>query len=142
MRAQRLLIGGLAGGHIGAFGAVGLFWALRGNEAGASAAIAAAVTLAFYTIALGVQIVVADAAPSLVLAASMASYVARVSVLGVLLAAVLANAERWAWLDPLALAVTTIAVVLGWLICEVWTYSRLRIPAFDPPGTERVGGSM
>lgn len=141
-RAQQLLLGGLAGGHAAAFAAVGLFWALRGAQAGASAAIAAAVTLAFYTIALAVQVAVADAAPSTVLAASLASYVARVSVLGVALAAVLANAQRWEWLDPVALAVTTIAVVLGWLICEVWTFSRLRIPAFDPPEPPRAADPM
>ena len=31
------------------------------------------------------------------------------------------------------LAVTAIVVVLGWLAAEIWTFSRLRIPVFDPP---------
>lgn len=130
-RAQRLLVAGLVGGHAAALTAVGLFWALRGPQAAASAAIAAAVTIAFYTIALGVQVAVADAAPKTVLVAWLASYLFRVSVMGLVLATVLVNAERWSWLDPVALVVTTIAVVLGWIGFELRAYSQLRIPIYD-----------
>lgn len=141
-RAQQLLVGGLVGGHAAALTVVGLFWALGGSRAAASAAIAAAVTIAFYTISLGVQLIVADASAKVVLVASLASYVARVSVLGLALAAVVANAERWAWLDATALVVATIAVVVGWLGFELWTYSRFRIPVFDPPEDFPEAGRM
>ncbi|MDO5534034.1 MAG: hypothetical protein Q4F65_05230 [Propionibacteriaceae bacterium] len=132
-RARQLLLAGLAGGHAAALTAVGLLWALRGAEAGATGAIGAAATLAFYTIALAVQLAVADAAPKVVLFAWFASYVTRVSLLGVGLAAVLANAERWAWLDPVALFVATISTVGGWLGLELFTYSRMRVPVYDDP---------
>ena len=62
-----------------------------------------------------------------------ASYVTRVSLLGLGLAAVLANAERWAWLDPVALFVSTIATVMGWLALELWRFSRMRVLVYDEP---------
>jgi hypothetical protein len=121
------------GGHVAALTVVGLFLGLGGTHAGATAAIGAAVTIAFYTIALGVQLAVADASPKVVLFAWFASYVTRVSLLGLALAAVLANAERWAWLDPVALFVSTIATVLGWLALELYgtphAGARLRRPS-------------
>ncbi len=130
-RAQQLLVAGLVGGHVAGLTVVGLFLALRGANAGATAAIGAAVTIAFYTIALAVQLAVADASPKVVLFAWFASYVTRVSILGLGLAAVLANAERWAWLDPVALFVSTIATVMGWLGLELWAFSRMRVPVYD-----------
>ncbi|RXW33303.1 hypothetical protein [Propioniciclava flava] len=142
VRAQRLLVGGLIGGHAAALTAVGLMWALRGANAGATSAIAAAVTLAFYTVALGAQVMVADAAPKVVLFAWLASYLARVTVLGLALAVTLTQADRFAWLDPVALVVTTIAVVLGWIGFELHAYSKLRIPVFDPPDSSPGHGSM
>jgi hypothetical protein len=36
-------------------------------------------------------------------------------------------------MDRVAIAVSAIVVVLGWLAAEIWTFSRLRIPVFDPP---------
>ncbi len=132
-RAQQLLQAGLVGGHVAALTIVGLFLALGGPNAGATAAIGAAVTIVFYTIALGVQMAVADASPKVVLFAWFASYVTRVSLLGVGLAAVLANAERWAWLDPVALFVAVVGTVLGWLVLELFVYSRMRVPVYDDP---------
>lgn len=137
VRAQRLLVGGLVGGHVAALVAVGLFWARGGVAAGASAAVAAAATLAFYTIGLAVQVAVADAPAKRVLVVTLASYGFRVGVLGLVLGATLAAGERVPWLDPTAVVVTTVAVVVGWLTLEVWTYTRLRIPVYDPPDAPR-----
>lgn len=133
MRARRLLAGGAAGGHVGAILVVALFWLVRGPESGVSAALAAVVTLAFNIIGLGVQVLVADAPARTVMIAALASYGARVSALGIVLMFVLANAERFAVLDPVAIVVGTAVVVFSWLAAEFWTYSRLRIPVFDPP---------
>lgn len=132
-RAQKLLVGGLVGGHAAALVVVAAFWLLSGPTAAASAAIACVITLAFYTIALGVQVAVADAPPKTVLVAWLGSYLSRVTVLGLLLALTLTNAARWPWLDPVAVVVGTIGVVLGWLGNELRAYSKLRIPVFDPP---------
>lgn len=130
-RAQRLLMAGVAGGHAALLACVVAF-ALAGGWPGAlSAAIAGVVTIAFFTIGQAVQVVVADAPARRVLIASLASYVLRVTVLGLLLALALDNADRVAWLDPVAVAATTIAVVIGWLAVELWVYSRMRIPVYD-----------
>jgi hypothetical protein len=72
---------GWSGGHVAADGRGAVLGARRPRRR-RTAAIAAAVTIAFYTIALGVQIAVADAAPKVVLFAWLASYVTRVTVLG------------------------------------------------------------
>lgn len=132
-RARRLLAGGAVGGHLGAVVVTGLFWAFGGRASGLSAAVAAVVTLAFYTIGLAVQVIVADAPPKKVLFAAMASYGLRVTVLGLVLAVVLVNGQTILGFDPVAVVVATITVVVCWLASEFWVYSRLRIPAFDPP---------
>jgi len=130
-RAQQLLVGGAAGGHLALLLAVLGFAVARGLPAALSAAVAGIVTIAFFTIGQAVQVLVADAPARRVLIASLASYGLRVSVLGGLLMLALANSARIAWLDPIAVAVSTIAVVVGWLAAELWTYSRLRIPIYD-----------
>lgn len=132
-RARTLLVGSAIGGHAAALLCVGLFLALRGPAAGAWSAVAAVVTLAFNTIGQAVQVAVADAPARTVFAAAMASYVLRVTVLGLLLQVVVQNGDRFANLDPIALVVTTIAVVVAWLGTEFWVYSRLRIPIYDEP---------
>ncbi|MDR1712069.1 MAG: hypothetical protein LBR58_09510 [Propionibacteriaceae bacterium] len=132
-RARKLLFGGLCGGHIAALACVCVFGILGGLVAGVSAAIFAAVTLLFFTIGQAVQVIVADADPRVVLFASLASYIARVTVLGLLLLAALNNRDVLG-LDPPAVIITTFVVVVGWLAAEFWVFARLRIPAFDSPG--------
>jgi len=131
LRARRLLAGGAVGGHLALLTCVGVFLVTGGVAGGASAAVAGVLTIAFYTIGQAVQVLVADADPRRVLVASLASYIGRVAALGALLGLALANQSRLAVMDPTAVVVTTIAVVIGWLAAEVWVFSRLRIPVFD-----------
>lgn len=132
-RALTLLKGGVVGGHVGALLVVGVFWIARGPRGGLSAAVAAAVTLAFYVIGQAVQVVVAEARPRNVLLAALGSYALRVGVLGAALAFVVARPDEFAGVDAVAVVVATIVVVISWLAAEIWTFSRLRIPVFDPP---------
>ena len=74
----------------------------------------------------------ADRDPQALLIASLVSYAIRVSVPTVMLIALQANASRVSF-DRNAVALTTVAVVLGWLALEVATFQRLRIPVFDEP---------
>lgn len=131
LRARRLLAGGAVGGHLALLTCVGVFLVTGGVAGGASAAVAGVLTIAFYTIGQAVQVLVADADPRRVLVASLASYIGRVAALGALLGLALANQSRLAVMDPTAVVVTTIAVVIGWLAAEVWVFSHLRIPVFD-----------
>lgn len=134
-RALRLLTAGALGGHLGAVACVAAFWAIGGPVAAASAAVACVVSLAFSIIGHGVQVVMADAPPRMLLFASLASYTIRVSLLGIVLMLVLDQADRFAAVDSIAVAVGTIVVVVSWLGAEFFAYSRLRIPVFDPPET-------
>lgn len=123
--------------------AVVAFLLARGPASGVSAAVAAGATLVFYTIGLAVQVAVADAAPKRVLGASMASYLLRVSVFGVLLGLALAHADAVAWVDKVAVVVATIATVIGWLAAEAWVHAHLRIPVYDTEDeVPRHGRSM
>lgn len=133
MRARQLLAGAAAGGHFGAIIVVAAFWLFAGPAAGLSAAVAAAVTLAFNIIGQAVQVIMADAPAKNVLLATLASYGLRVTVLGLLLGYVLANQHLFVGMDAVAVVVATITVVLTWLSAEFLVYSRLRIPVFDMP---------
>ncbi|MFV0452866.1 MAG: hypothetical protein ACK5LS_11620 [Propioniciclava sp.] len=134
-RARRLLQAGLIGGHLAAAACIATFWFIGGPQSGTSALVAAAATLAFYTVGLAVQVAVADAPPRRILIASLLSYASRVSVLALLAVWLTTGAASPLRLDASAVVVTTIGVVLGWLIAELRTYARLRIPVFDPPQT-------
>jgi hypothetical protein len=135
IRARRLLAGGAVGGHTALAVCVVAFGLTGGVAGGVSAALAGVLTVVFFIIGQAVQVLVADADPRTVLVAALASYIARVGGLGALLALALANADRLKAMDTTAVAVTTIAVVLGWLSAEIWVFSRLRLPVFDE--TER-----
>lgn len=108
-------------------------YVLRGEAAGLTALIAAIATLAFMGIGQLVQVAMADAEPSALLLASVASYVIRVLVPAGLLVAISSDPARLAVLDRMALSISTIGVVLGWLIGEIRAFSQLRIPVFDEP---------
>lgn len=131
LRARRLLVSGLLGSHLAGLACVGGFALGAGVEGAVSSALAAAITIAFYTVGQAVQIWVADAPPKRVMAASLASYGLRVTLLGLVLMVTLDQAGRFTWLHPMGVVLTTIVVVFGWLLAEFHTHRRLRIPAFD-----------
>ena len=135
-RVRRLLVGGALGGHIGLFLAVGAFLIFDSPRAAAWAAIAGAVTILFFVIGHAVQVAFADADPKAVLVATMASYIIRVTALGMVLAVVLANADGFASMHRVAVAVATISVVVTWLAAEIATYARLRVPIYDEPSDQ------
>lgn len=139
-RAQRLLVGGLAGGHLAALAATVVFFAWRGPASGVSCLIAAAVTLLFYTVGQAVQVMMADSPPQKVLTAALVSYAVRVSALAGLLAIATTQADRLTGMDAEAVVVGTIAVVTGWLGAEIWTFSRLRFPVYDSVGADAAPG--
>lgn len=133
-RARKLLLGGLVGGHLAWLACVAAFGVAGGVRGAASAALGGVVALAFFTIGQAVQIRVADADPRRVLFASLVSYAVRIGALGGLLALAMANRERLSGLDPTAVAIGSIAVVVGWLAGEIRIFVRLRIPVFDETG--------
>jgi hypothetical protein len=139
VRARKLLLGGAVGGVAAALVcllAFGLAWGLPGLG---SAAFAAAMVLFFYGVGQYVMVLFADAGARTLLAVSMASYTARVVALGLLLVIYNDHAEDWTFLRPMAVFVTVVAVVAGWLAVEVFVFSRLRINAYD---TEYVAPSQ
>lgn len=133
IRARRLLAGGLAGSHAVALACVGVFLVRDGLPGLASAGLAAAMVVLFYTIGQAVQVRVADSPATAVFRASVGSYIIRVTALAGLLAVYLRFADDSSRLLPVPLAVTAIATVIGWLAGEILVFSRLRIPNFDEP---------
>jgi hypothetical protein len=96
-----------------------------------SAAVAAAMVLFFYGLGQYVMVRFADAGARTLLLVALCSYTARVVILGLVLLVYHENAEAWSGLRPTAVFLTTVAVVAGWLLVEVWVFSRLRIGAYD-----------
>jgi hypothetical protein len=131
IRARKLLLGGAVGGVSASLLSMIGFTIGYGTSALISAALAAAMVLFFYGVGQYVMVLFADAGARTLLTVSMCSYTARVVILGLVL--VLYNAHREAWpnLIPMVIFVTTIFVVVGWLVVEVYVFSRLRIGAYD-----------
>jgi len=131
IRARKLLLGGLAGGVGAALLSMVLFTILDGTRGLASAVLAAAMVLFFYGVGQLVMVAFADAGARTLLAVSMASYTGRVVVLGLVLLLYNKHTEAFPALWPMAIFVTTIAVVVGWIAIEIWVFSRLRIGVYD-----------
>ena len=131
VRARKLLLGGLAGGVGAAVVCLVGFGIAMGVAGLASAALAAVMVLFFYSVGQLVMVRFADAGARTLLSVAMASYTARVVVLGLLLLVYSKNADSWSAIRPMPVFLTTVAVVAGWLLVEVFVFSRLRIGAYD-----------
>lgn len=130
-RARELLVAGLVGAHMVGLACIGLFGALRGQQAMASAAVGFALVLLFSTIGQLVMVRVAVSRPQTVLFAAMTSYVVRCALLTGALAWVFTQPDLVAMADRSALVIGTIATVVGWLTAEIIRFARMRIPVFD-----------
>jgi hypothetical protein len=139
VRARKLLLGGAIGGVGATLICLVGFGLGYGRSGILSAALAAAMVLFFYGVGQYVMVLFADAGARTLLTVSMTSYTARVVVLGLVLLLYSKNHDAWPSLTPMVIFVTTIAVVAGWLVVEVFVFSRLRITAYD---TEYVSPSI
>jgi hypothetical protein len=131
VRARKLLLGGAVGGLTAAALSLIGFTIGYGTTGLISAALAAAMVLFFYGVGQYVMVLFADAGARTLLLVSMCSYTARIVILGLVLVLYNAHHESWPTLRPMAIFVTTIFVVAGWLIVEVFVFSRLRIGVYD-----------
>lgn len=133
VRARKLLLGGLAGGVTAAIICLIIFTVIGGTRGLGSAALGAGMVLFFYAVGQSVMVAFADAGARTLLLVSMASYVGRVVVLGLILLIFSSQADAWTSLDPFALFIAAIAVVAGWIVVEIVVFSRLRISVYDQP---------
>lgn len=136
VRARKLLYGGLAGGVGAAALSLVIFGLVDGSRGLVSAGFGAGIVLFFYAFGQLVMVRFADAGARTLMAVSMASYTGRVVALGLVLLAYSRNREDWPDLAPIAVFMSSIAVVAGWLTVEVFVFSRLRIGVYD---TEYTG---
>ncbi|GAA1436558.1 hypothetical protein GCM10009616_36730 [Microlunatus lacustris] len=130
-RARRLLRGGLAGAAAAALVSLLVAGFVHGLDGVLSAAVAVAIVLFFYGVGQYVMVRSADAGAWTLMAVSMVSYGFRAGVLGVVLWTFVTYADRWPAMIPGVLSATTVAVVVGWLAAEIWTFAHLRIGVFD-----------
>ena len=138
VRARKLLVGGAVGGLAAAVVCLAVFTAVWGLNGLLSAALAAVMVLFFYGVGQYVMVRFADAGARTLLIVSMTSYTARIVILGLVLLIYDNNSSAWPQLHSMAIFITTIAVVAGWLVVEVIVFSRLRIGIYD---TEYQGPS-
>jgi len=131
-RARKLLVGGLVGGVAAAVATMVGFGIAKGLPGLASAALASAMVLFFYSAGQLVMVRFADAGARLLLSVALASYTGRVVVLGLVLLLYARFSDRLPVI-PVVVFLSTIAVVVGWLVVEVIVFSRLRIDAYDTP---------
>jgi hypothetical protein len=131
-RARKLLVGGLVGGVSAAVLTMVGFGIGMGLRGLASAALASVMVLFFYSVGQLVMVRFADAGARLLLSVALASYTGRVVVLGLVLVLYARFSDRLPVL-PLVVFLSTVAVVVGWLVVEVIVFSRLRINVYDTP---------
>jgi hypothetical protein len=131
VRARKLLLGGAIGGVSASVLCMIGFTIGYGTSGLISAALASAMVLFFYGVGQYVMVLFADAGARTLLTVSMCSYTARVVLLGLVLVLYNSHREAWPTLIPMAIFVTTIIVVAGWLVVEIFVFSRLRIGAYD-----------
>lgn len=129
-RGRRLFVAGMAGGHVLGIPCVVAFALLGGSRGFASAAAALALVLFSYGVGQWVVFRFSTADPRTLFAVALISFLGRSILLGLALAGAttLVQAER---LDRTALVVTAAAALVGWLVCEIVAFTRLRIPVFD-----------
>ncbi len=140
-RARKLLLGGAVGGVAATLACLLGFGMAYGSAGVVSAAVAAALVLLFYGLGQYVMVLFADAGARLLLSVALFSYTTRVLLLGLALLVYQRNADALSFLVPMAVFLTTVGVVVGWLVAEVWVFTRLRVGAFDteyvsPPATD------
>lgn len=129
-RALRLLVGGAVGGAIAWLSALVGFGITEGPAVLGVVGLSGFTTMLFFGAGQLVQVIFADADPIVLMMATMLSYVVRVGGLAAF-ALVMANANLQ--FSASALAISIIAVVAGWIAAEIWVFTQLRIPSFDPP---------
>ena len=129
-RARKLLVGGLVGGVAAAVLAMVGFGIGMGPRGLASAALASVMVLFFYSVGQLVMVRFADAGARLLLSVALASYTGRVVVLGLVLLLYARFADRFPVI-PMVVFLSTVAVVVGWLVVEVIVFSRLRVSVYD-----------
>ena len=129
-RARKLLVGGLVGGVAAAVLCMVGFGIGMGLKGLASAALASVMVLFFYSVGQLVMVRFADAGARLLLSVALASYTGRVVLLGLVLLLYARFSDRFP-VNPLVVFLSTIAVVVGWLVVEVIVFSRLRISVYD-----------
>ena len=137
-RARKLLLGGAVGGVAATMLCLLGFGLGYGSAGVVSAAVAAALVLLFYGLGQYVMVLFADAGARLLLSVALFSYTTRVMLLGLTLLVYQRNADALSFLEPIAIFLTTVGVVVGWLLAEVWVFTRLRVGAYD---TEYVAPS-
>ena len=141
IRARKLLLGGAVGGLTATVLSLIGFTIGYGTSGLISAGLAAAMVLFFYGLGQYVMVLFADAGARTLLTVSLCSYTARVVIVGLVLVLYNRYYECWPTLVPMAIFVTTIAVVAGWLAVEIYVFSRLRIGAYDTEYVPPVQGS-
>lgn len=137
LRARKLLYGGLAGGIVAGLLGMIILTITGGMRGLGSAALGVAMVLFFYAVGQLVMVRFADAGARTLMAVSMASYTARVVVLGVILLIFSKNQRAWSAIDANAIFIATIAVVVGWLVVEMYVFRRLRISIYDAGYVDR-----
>ncbi|MBO0812779.1 MAG: hypothetical protein J2P23_12140 [Microlunatus sp.] len=131
VRARKLLFGGLAGGLSAAVICLIIFGVVGGGKGLGSAALGAGMVLFFYAVGQLVMVGFADAGARSLMAVSMASYTGRVVVLGLILMIFEKNRDAWQAINANTIFITTIAVIVGWLVVEVLVFRKLRIGIYD-----------
>ncbi|MFC6359867.1 hypothetical protein [Luteococcus peritonei] len=134
----------VVGAHLGLLLAVGGAFLLTGPTAAANAALAAALVIVFFASGQGVQMVAGEMADGLAMGLVMVSFLARVAILGLLLALAMRHQDSLeAVFHRGAFMAGAVLALVGWLAGILVANARQRVYVYDADwaASRRTGGA-
>ena len=128
-----MLRGAVAPSVVAGLVTAGVFWGVRGTEAGISGLLGVLLATSFFASGLAVMArVIRDANPVLFMAVAMSVYLGQMIVLFV----VFLVTQGLDWVDGPAVGWTILATAVVWQVFAMRSWRRARTPVFDV-GTDR-----
>lgn len=106
------------------------FW-IDGPTGVVNAAVGGGAVIFFYAAGQGIQMLAGELDPQAGMGVTVASFVTRAALLGLLWVGLASSASAQAAFRPVSFFVALLLVLLGWLLGMFQAWSRLRVPVYD-----------
>ncbi|MGD8213556.1 hypothetical protein [Aestuariimicrobium sp. Y1814] len=127
----RMLKSSLAYAHAMWLVAVGICFWIDGQAGMANAAVGGGAVVFFYAAGQGIQMLAGELDPHSGMGLTVASFVTRAALLGLLWVGLSASEAAQAAFRPVSFFLSLLLVLAGWLLGMFLAWSRMRVPVYD-----------